>query len=48
MALLVVVLSSIFELDDNEKMALRHVQYTKTAANTISQAFKYFKAKKKS
>lgn len=42
MALLVVVLSSIFELNDSEKMALRHVQYTKTAANTISQAFKFF------
>lgn len=48
MALLVVVLSSIFNLNDDEKMALTHVQYTKKAAKTISQAIKYFQAKKKS
>ena len=47
LSLLVVVLSSIFNLNENEKMALRHLRMTKSAANTIFRSIKYFMSKKK-
>ena len=45
LSLLVVVLSSIFQLNENERLAMRHVRMTKQAANTIVRSIKYFISK---
>ena len=47
MALLVLVLSTIFEPNEDEKIAIHHIKFTKTAANTIYRSMKFFIAKKK-
>ena len=46
-SLLVVTVSSVFDLSNNQKMALRHIRLTRTAAMTISRAIKYFLARKR-
>ena len=46
-SLLVVTVSSIFDLNNNQKMALRHIRLTRRAAVTISSAIKFFLAKKR-
>lgn len=48
MALIVVVLYRVFDLSDEETMALSHLQFTKTAAKTIVHSLRFFIAKKKS
>jgi len=47
LALLVVTVSNIFNLDDNQKMAMRQVGITKKAAETIFTSLKYCIDKKK-
>lgn len=47
LSLVVVIVSSIFNLGDDEKMALRHLRLTKEAAKTITSGLQYFIAKKK-
>ena len=47
MALLVLVLSTIFEPNEDEKIAIHHIKFTKTAANTIYRSMKFFIATKK-
>jgi hypothetical protein len=44
---LVVTVSSVFDLTNNQKMALRHIRQTRRAAVTISQGIKFFLVKKK-
>lgn len=46
-SLLVVTVSSIFQMNNNQEMALRHVKLTRTAANAICTGIEYFQAKKK-
>lgn len=46
-SLLVVSVSSIFDLKKHQKMALHHIRLTKSAAKTISSAFKFYQEKKK-
>lgn len=46
-SLLVVVCSNIFNLDNNQNLAVCHVKTTKRAAQTITKAVRYFLAKKK-
>ena len=48
MALIVVVLYKVFDLSEDEQMALSHVELTETAAETIKKSMQYFIAKKKS
>lgn len=47
MSLLVLMLSSIFELDINEVMALRHINLTRHAAKVITRSMKLFIARMK-
>lgn len=47
LSLTVVIVSSVFNLADDEKMALRHLRLTKEAAKTISNGLQYFNVKKK-
>ena len=47
LSLTVVIVSSVFNLSDDEKMALRHLRITKEAAKTITTGLKYFNTKKK-
>jgi len=46
-SIVVVTVSSIFDLSDNQKMALRHIRITRRAAVIISSSIKYFLAKKR-
>lgn len=46
-SLLVVTQMSFFELELGQKKALRHINLSKSAANTINISAKYFLAKKK-
>mmetsp|Transcript_16179 Transcript_16179/g.25061 ORF Transcript_16179/g.25061 Transcript_16179/m.25061 type:complete len:113 (-) Transcript_16179:657-995(-) len=46
-SLLVVTVGSVFELNENQKMALRHIRLTRKAATTLSSGIKYFLAKKR-
>ena len=45
-SLMVVVFSGIFELDNNQVMALRHIKLMRSAAGTIASSIEYFKAKR--
>ena len=47
MALLVLVLSTIFDPNEDEKIAIHHIKFTKTAAKTILNSMRFFVAKKK-
>jgi hypothetical protein len=46
-SLLVATMSSFIELNQNQKMALRHIGLTRKAAIVISSSLKYFRAKKR-
>lgn len=43
---MVVVFSGIFELDNNQLMALNHIQLMRSAARTIASSIEFFKAKR--
>lgn len=45
-SLLVLTTSSFFDLDNKQLKAMRHINLTRHAANTISISFKLFKKKK--
>ena len=47
LSLLVIIMSTIFNLDENEKMVLRQVNMTKQAAGTILKGIRYFMSKKR-
>jgi len=47
LSLLVVTVSSIFNLDEDQQMALRHLRITRQAAKTILTGLKYYVAKKR-
>jgi len=47
MSLLVVTQMSIFELNDNQKKALTHINMSKSAADTINQSIRFYLAKKR-
>jgi hypothetical protein len=46
-SLLVLATSSFFELKGNQLKAMKHIDLTRQAANTISLSFKYFLKKKR-
>ena len=46
-SILVVTVSSVFELNEKQRMALSHINLTRRAATTISSSIKYFLAKKR-
>jgi len=46
-SLLMVTVTNVFELSENQKMAMRHIRLTRKAAITLSSSIKYFLAKKK-
>jgi len=46
-SIVVVTVSSIFDLTENQKMALRHIRITRRAAVIISSSIKFFLAKKR-
>lgn len=46
-SMIVVITSSIFDLDSHQELALRHIRLTRKAATTISSAIKYFLARKR-
>ena len=46
-SLVVVVVSSIFDLKQNQLKALKHIQVTRKAAKTIILAIKFYQIKKK-
>ena len=45
-SLMVVIASSIFDLDPNQLMALKHISVQRSAAKSICDSIQYFKAKK--
>jgi hypothetical protein len=45
-SLLVLSVSSTFDLKENQLNALRHIKVTKSAARTISASFRFYRAKK--
>lgn len=47
-SLLVVTVSSIFQMSSNQEMAFRHIQLTRTAAKAITKGVLYFRAKRDS
>jgi hypothetical protein len=46
-SLLVVTQMTIFELNDNQRKALTHINMSKSAADTINRSIKYFLVKKR-
>ena len=46
-SIFVVSFSSLFELDNNQQKALRHIKLSRSAAKTIKHAMQYFIAKKR-
>lgn len=47
-SLLVVTVSSIFQMSSNQEMAFRHIQLTRSAAKAITKGVLYFRAKRDS
>lgn len=47
-SLLVVTVSSIFQMSANQEMAFRHIQLTRSAAKAITKGILYFRAKRDS
>eukprot|EP00356_Strombidium_inclinatum_P004012 CAMPEP_0170496656 /NCGR_PEP_ID=MMETSP0208-20121228/22285_1 /TAXON_ID=197538 /ORGANISM="Strombidium inclinatum, Strain S3" /LENGTH=119 /DNA_ID=CAMNT_0010773257 /DNA_START=1316 /DNA_END=1675 /DNA_ORIENTATION=+ len=46
-SLMVLSVSSMFDLKKNQLLALRHIRLTRSAAKTITRAFKFYREKKK-
>jgi len=46
-AILVLTVTSYFELDSQQRIALSHIDLSSKAATTISRSIKYFLAKKR-
>ena len=45
-SLIVLTVSSVFNLSKNQLKAMRHIRLTKSSVRTIELAFKFYKAKK--
>ena len=46
-SLLVLVVANVFELSDDEKTAIKDIKQSRSAATSISKAFKFYMLKKK-